>query len=219
MNRRLSRPATRFKPGAGSKTGGQSPIQPNAPGVFSLSRRVCAYTVRLSWLMVNRASIPSAVHATYVGVTAKNISRRAAITSAASVGLATLAAGVAGPTDRRSTIAGAWAVHRGEHTKLVVEGIVCAGRARAWFVLVRPAVPQGINAEILILMSRPRPLPYRVCGQHPATCSGSLHELRTRRTSTRRSISLPAGRGRSCSRSFDTGMGPDTKGRRGRLTE
>jgi hypothetical protein len=89
----------------------------------------------------------------------KNISRRTAITSTASLGLATLAAGtVVADGQKIGDRWRAWAVTEGEHTKLVVEGIYAQGGPGV-VVLVKPAVPQGFNPKILILDVKPVTLP------------------------------------------------------------
>lgn len=89
----------------------------------------------------------------------KQVSRRRALTAATSAGFATIACGSVvaedGKTEDRWR---AWAVTEGAHTKLVVEGVYAKGGPGV-VVLVAPAVPQGINAKILILDVKTAMLP------------------------------------------------------------
>jgi hypothetical protein len=87
------------------------------------------------------------------------IDRREALTLAAAAGVAAAAAGEAAaqpnrPADRWR----AWAVTRGDATKLVVEGIFSAG-GPGTVALVTPAVPQGVNRKVLMLELKRATLP------------------------------------------------------------
>jgi hypothetical protein len=141
-----------------------------------------------------------------------NTSRRTALTSAASAGLATLAAGVASADGQKIDDRWrAWAVTEGEHTKLVVEGIYAQGGPGV-VVLVKPAVPQGFNPKILILDVKPATLP----GVWPAILQPVPADftLSPYKKDQYTSIHLryPGGQGSIMLKIIDTGKGPDSKG-------
>ncbi len=142
----------------------------------------------------------------------RNISRRTALTSAASVGLATLAAGAAvGDEQKIDDRWRAWAVTEGEHTKLVVEGIYAQGGPGV-VVLVKPATPQGINAKILILDVKTATLPgvwTAILQPVPAHYTLSPYK-KDQYTSIH--LRYPGGQGSIMLKIIDAGNGPDTKG-------
>jgi hypothetical protein len=88
-----------------------------------------------------------------------NVSRRDALKLAATTGLVTLVSGSVRADDKKTDDKWrAWAVTEGEQTQLVVDGIYSHG-GPGLVVIVKDAVPQGINPKILLLDLKTATLP------------------------------------------------------------
>jgi hypothetical protein len=87
------------------------------------------------------------------------VSRRNALKLAATTGLVAVAGGSVLADDKKTDDKWrAWAVTEGDQTKLVVEGIYSQG-GPGLVVIVKDAVPQGINLKILLLDLKTATLP------------------------------------------------------------
>jgi hypothetical protein len=88
-----------------------------------------------------------------------DVSRRSALKMAATAGFAAVSSGIAAAQDKGSDDRWrAWAVTAGDQTRLVVEGIYGEG-GPGLVVIVKDAVPQGINPKILLLELKTATLP------------------------------------------------------------
>lgn len=88
-----------------------------------------------------------------------SLSRRSALKLAAAAGVVAVTGGLANAQEEKTEDKWrAWAVTAGDQTRLVVEGIYSQG-GPGLVVLVKDAVPQGINPKILLLELKTATLP------------------------------------------------------------